>query len=69
MWLVWLIVGLWLVGVIGPMVLCAIGKVSYRWILMWEAIMFFPFIFAFLLTKGPGLNMNRVRELYIPKGR
>ena len=68
MWLVWFLLGLWIAAIVIPPIVGMTGKVSFKWVVLWEAIMFSPIVLIFVLTAGRKMNMSRIKELYIPKG-
>ena len=46
-WKVWL--AIWATSVIAPLVLGMLGKVGFRWAVLWECVMFFPIVLILAL--------------------
>lgn len=72
----WILFSLWIVGVILPLgVKLWEPQLQWRWILIWEALMFSPFILGFgllvgLFLLGRGIKVKdkeKIRNFYIPK--
>ena len=53
-----------------PMVLGLARLVEFKWVLLWESVMFFPVILLVALFYAPstkGINTQKVKDMYIPK--
>jgi hypothetical protein len=75
---------LWLVLVFVPIIICAVRQKGFRYLLVWEAVMFAPLLVAlgllalFILRPVkfankelyvPRVDSDRVRDFYLPKWR
>ena len=78
----WII--LWLALVFVPIIICAVRQKGFRYLLIWEAVMFTPFLVAlgllalFILRPVkfankelyiPQLDNDKIRDFYLPKWR
>jgi hypothetical protein len=65
MWL-WLIV-LWFVLAMTPIILGFLGRVAFRWVLLWLAVLSLPFMILMLLLlviSGKRPDVDRLNRLY-----
>lgn len=46
-WQVWL--AIWIIAVLTPLILGMLGKVQFKWAILWECVMFFPIVLILAL--------------------